>query len=236
MCFELSHALLLRSAKIDRSGGRGDSMNITDYMTSDPITVFSGMPLPEARRTLRENHFRHLPVVDEEGMLIGIITDRDLRSAYPSSVISKRDSIIAYEQVEQKTVADIMTTSCSTLGIDARLDEALLIFDRDQIGGIPVVTDEGRVLGIFTLLDLTAAYRKLFGVSLKDSLLIRIEDDGRQGIVSEITHLFEKMGIHLTQLLRLSERNDVKKIYIRVISRQPLDVYKMLKDNGFNLL
>lgn len=211
-------------------------MNITDYMTSDPITVFPGMSLPDARRTLRENHFRHLPVVDEEKKLIGIITDRDLRSAYPSSVVSKKDSIIAYEQVEQKTVADIMTGSCSTLGIDARLDDALLIFDRDQVGGIPVVDDEGRVLGIFSLLDLTAAYRKLFGVSQKDSLLIRIEDDGRVGIVTEIADLFEKQDIQLTQLLRLSEKNDVKKIYIRVISKQPLEVYTLLKNNGFNIL
>lgn len=211
-------------------------MNITDYMTSDPITVFPGMSLPDARRTLRENHFRHLPVVDEEKKLIGIITDRDLRSAYPSSVVSKKDSIIAYEQVEQKTVADIMTGSCSTLGIDARLDDALLIFDRDQVGGIPVVDDEGRVLGIFSLLDLTAAYRKLFGVSQKDSLLIRIEDDGRVGIVTEIADLFEKQDIQLTQFLRLSEKNDVKKIYIRVISKQPLEVYTLLKNNGFNIL
>lgn len=211
-------------------------MNITDYMTTDPITVLPTMSLPEARRTLRENHFRHLPVVDEDKKIIGIITDRDLRSAYPSSVVSRKDTIIAYEQVEQKTVADIMTTSCSTLGIDARLDDALLIFDRDQVGGIPVVTEEGQVLGIFSLLDLTAAYKKLFGVSLKDSLLIRIEDDGRQNIMSELASLFEKMNIELTQLFRLSEKNDVNKIYIRIISREPLEVYTMLKNRGFKLL
>ncbi len=211
-------------------------MNISDYMTPDPITVFPGMSLPEARRTLRENNFRHLPVVGEDKQLIGIITDRDLRSAYPSSVVSKKDSIIAYEQVEQKTVADIMTGSCSILGIDARLDDALLIFDRDQVGGIPVVDDEGRVIGIFSLLDLTAAYRKLFGVSQKDSLLIRIEDVGRRGMMSEIADLFDKQDIQLTQFFRISEKNDVKKIYIRVITRQPMEVYTLLKNNGFNIL
>jgi len=211
-------------------------MYISDYMTPDPITVFSGMSLPEARLTLSENNFRHLPVVDMEKKLIGIITDRDLRSAYPSSVVSQKDKIIAYEQVEQKTVADIMTVSCSTLSPDDTLDDALLIFDRDQVGGIPIVDEIGLVIGIFSLLDLTGAYRKLFGVSHKNSVLVGIEDDGRENILSEISGMFEERGFFLTQIIRLTDKNDTPKIYLRAISNQPLDVYKVLRVKGFTIL
>lgn len=211
-------------------------MYISEYMTSDPITISSAVFLPEARRILNEFHIRHLPVVDRENKLVGIVSDRDLRSAYPSSVTSRGDKILAFEQVEKTTVADMMTTTCSTLGPDATLDDALLIFDRDKVGGIPVVSEDNVVLGMFSLLDLTAAYRKLFGMAEEGSVLIGIEDDDRDNILSELVILLEQNGILLTRLIRLVEQNEVTKIFMRINSRKPVEVYKLLKSKGFNFL
>jgi acetoin utilization protein AcuB len=211
-------------------------MYISEYMTSDPITISSAVFLPEARRILNEFHIRHLPVVDRENKLVGIVSDRDLRSAYPSSVTTRGDKILAFEQVEKTTVADMMTTTCSTLGPDATLDDALLIFDRDKVGGIPVVSEDNVVLGIFSLLDLTAAYRKLFGVAEEGSVLIGIEDDDRDNILSEIVILLEQNGIQLTRLIRLAEKNKITKIFMRINSKKPLEVYKLLRSKGFIFL
>lgn len=211
-------------------------MYISEYMTSDPITISSAVFLPEARRILNEFHIRHLPVVDRENKLVGIVSDRDLRSAYPSSVTSREDKILAFEQVEKTTVADMMTTTCSTLGPDATLDDALLIFDRDKVGGIPVVSEDNVVLGMFSLLDLTAAYRKLFGVAEEGSFLIGIEDDDRDNILSALVILLEQNGILLTRLIRLVEKNEVTKIFMRINSRKPVEVYKLLKSKGFVFL
>jgi acetoin utilization protein AcuB len=211
-------------------------MYISEYMTSDPITISSAVFLPEARRILNEFHIRHLPVVDRENKLVGIVSDRDLRSAYPSSVTSRGDKILAFEQVEKTTVADMMTTTCSTLGPDATLDDALLIFDRDKVGGIPVVSEDNVVLGMFSLLDLTAAYRKLFGVAEEGSVLIGIEDDDRDNILSELVILLEQNGILLTRLIRLVEQNEVTKIFMRINSRKPVEVYKLLRSKGFIFL
>ena len=211
-------------------------MYISEYMTSDPITISSAVFLPEARRILNEFHIRHLPVVDRENKLVGIVSDRDLRSAYPSSVTSREDKILAFEQVEKTTVADMMTTTCSTLGPDATLDDALLIFDRDKVGGLPVVSEDNVVLGMFSLLDLTAAYRKLFGVAEEGSVLIGIEDDDRDNILSELVILLEQNGILLTRLIRLVEKNEVTKIFMRINSRKPLEVYKLLRSKGFVFL
>jgi acetoin utilization protein AcuB len=211
-------------------------MYISEYMTSDPITISPAVFLPEARRMLNEFHIRHLPVVDSENRLIGIVSDRDLRSAYPSSVISREEKILAFEQVEKTTVADMMTTTCSTLGPDATLDDALLIFDRDKVGGIPVVSEDNVVLGIFSLLDLTAAYRKLFGVAEEGSILVGIEDDERENILSEIVILLEQKGILLTRLIRLVEKNEVTKIFMRINCQKPVEVYKLLRSRGFIFL
>lgn len=211
-------------------------MYISEYMTPDPITVSPDTLLPEARRLLNTYHIRHLPVVDREKKLVGIVTDRDLRSAYPSSVSSNYVKIGVFEQVEKTSVADIMTTTCATLGPEATLDDALLVFDRDKIGGIPVLTEEGVVLGIFSILDLTAAYRVLFGMAESGSVLIGIEDDGRDNILGEIVTLLELHGVLLTRLIRLDEKSDEAKIFIRINTLHPTEVYKLLKSSGFTLL
>ena len=216
--------------------GNGGHMYISEHMTPDPITVPPDMLLPEARRLLNTHHIRHLPVVDREKKLIGIVTDRDLRSAYPSSVTSKHDKILAFEQVGKTTVADIMTTTCAALSPDASLDDALLLFDREKIGGIPILSEEGVVLGFFSILDLTAAYRKLFGMAERGSLLIGLEDDGRDNILSEIVILLEQNDIVLTRLIRLAESKDTAKIYMRINSQRPEDVCRLLEMQGFLLL
>ncbi len=185
---------------------------------------------------LNEYHIRHLPVVDSENKLIGIVSDRDLRSAYPSSVTSRGEKILAFQQVEKTTVEDMMTTDCSTLSPDATLDDALIIFDRDKVGVIPVVSEDNVVLGIFSILDLTAAYRKLFGVADEGSILVGVEDDDRDNILSEIVILLERNGILLTRLIRLVEKNEVTKIFMRINSRKPLEVYKLLRSKRFVIL
>ncbi|MGW8194110.1 MAG: CBS domain-containing protein [Desulforhopalus sp.] len=211
-------------------------MYISEYMTANPITVTADMLLPQARRMLNEYYIRHLPVVDRDMRLIGIVTDRDLRSAYPSTVISKGEKMLSFEQVEKTTVADIMTTSCSTLYPDASIDDALVIFDRDKVGGIPVINEDEVVLGLFSLLDLTAAYRKLFGVAEQGSILVGVKDDGRENMLTELVVLLDTHGIPLTRLIRLNEKKGATKLYLRINSRRPSEVIKLLKKKGFVLL
>ncbi len=210
-------------------------MYIYEHMTPDPITISSEILLPEARLLLNEYDFRHLPVVDEKRRLIGIITDRDLRSAYPSSVTVESERMLIYGKVQKTKVADIMTTSCSTLRLEATLDDALLIFDRDKVGGIPVVTDRDVVVGMFSMRDLMTAYRKLFGVDDKGSLLVGIVDDGRETIMSELVVMFEENSISLTRLIRLNQGREGAQIYMRINTLKPGLVRKLLVRSGFNI-
>jgi len=211
-------------------------MYIYEYMTADPITISSATLLPEARQILNEYGIRHLPVIDSERRLIGIVTDRDLRSAYPSSVSSKPEAVLAFEQVLKTTVEDIMTTSCATLMPDDSIDDALMIFDCEKVGGIPIVSEENVVLGIFSLPDLTAAYSKLFGIAEEGSILVGVEDDGREHILSELVTLLDQNHIPLTRLIRLVEKKGVAKIFMRITSLRPVEIYKLLKSKRFVLL
>ena len=64
-------------------------MYIARHMTTPAVTVSPDALLPEVRTIMNSRHFRHLPVVDEQQRLIGMITDRDQRSSYPSSIMSE---------------------------------------------------------------------------------------------------------------------------------------------------
>ncbi len=211
-------------------------MHLSEYMTGDPITVPPQTTLTEARRLLNTYHIRHLPVVDDQDRLIGIVSDRDLRSAYPSTVSSNQAKTLVFEEVGKMTVADIMTTTCTALGPEATLDDALLLFDREKIGGIPVLGERGEVLGFFSLLDLIGAYRRLFGMNEKGSLLLGVEDDGRPGIVGELAALVEGWGIALTRLIRLAEPDDRGRIYMRLHGAEPAEVVRLLEERGFVVL
>jgi len=200
-------------------------------MTAEPITVSPAMLLPEARALLNEYQFRHLPVVDGDGVLLGMLTDRDLRSAYPSSVLSNSERRLIYEKVEKTTVAEIMSTNCVTLGPDSTLDDALFLFDRDQMGALPVLED-GRVVGVFSIRDLTTAYKNLFGVGEKGSILIGIIDDGSPGIMTRIVTLLEEHDIPFTRLLRIQYKKDGNTIFLRINTFKVGKVYKLLENAG----
>ncbi len=207
-------------------------MYILRHMTPDPITVSPAMLLPEARALLNDYHFRHLPVVDEEGGLVGILTDRDLRSAYPSSVITDSERRLVYESVEKTSVSEIMSTECVTLNTDSTLDDALFLFDRDQPGALPVVAD-GKVVGIFSIRDLNAAYKTLFGVGEKGAVLIGLHDDASPTIMTRIVTLLEKEKIPFSRVLRIFDKQVGDTIYLRINTFKIAAVLELLEENEF---
>lgn len=211
-------------------------MQIREYMTADPITVAEDTLLPEARRILNTYRIRHLPVIGADGRLAGIVTDRDLRSAYPSSVTTRNDANLSYEQVGKTVVADIMTTDCATLPPDATLDDALDIFDKAKVGGIPIIDEEEKIVGFLSSLDLLSAYRRLFGMLEKDSILVGVKDPGSPGILCDMTQLFAEHGISLARMIRLEEKGEGARIYMRLHGRSGRDVEMLLRERGFTVI
>jgi len=209
-------------------------MYISRHMTTDPLTVHPTMLLPEARALLNDYQFRHLPVVDEKGELVGMLTDRDLRSAYPSSVLSDSESRLVYERVEQTEVSEIMSSECISLTPDSTLDDALFLFDRDRLGALPVL-DNGQVVGIFSIRDLTSAYKLSFGLGEKGAVLIGINDDGSPTIMTRLVTLLEEEKIPFTRVLRIASKSEGGSIYLRINTFKIAAVLNLLEENGFSV-
>src|SRR5262245_3259246 len=133
---------------------------VRDAMTSNPVTIDPEAPVETATATMRERGLRHLPVVDDTGRLLGIVTDRDLRSAVLGPVIAEhvpaghrhRLSELA-RRLDDVRVRHAMTWDAVTVGPDVPLAQAAAMMADARIGSLPVVERE-RLVGILTERDL----------------------------------------------------------------------------------
>ena len=127
---------------------------VNDWMIAKPTTVAPSTPMLEAERIMRQEGFRHLPVVEGD-VLVGIISDRDLKEAEASDATSLSVFELNY-LLSRLTVADVMTREVITVGPNTRVDQAARIMLGAKISCLPVV-DGDRVIGMITLTDLMHA-------------------------------------------------------------------------------
>ncbi|MFQ6758210.1 MAG: CBS domain-containing protein [Deltaproteobacteria bacterium] len=212
-------------------------MFITQHMTRNPVTISPETTLPAVREILGKGKFRHLPVVDGENRLIGIVTDRDLRSAAPSSVLPKERLKACHSEFDQTPVSAIMSRAFFTLTPMSTLDDALILLDREKIGALPVVDQEQRVIGMFSTRDLMAAYRRLFGLGERGSAMIVVEHDGKRKPLSRIAKVLEEHSIRFTRLIRTEpEEAAPERIYLRVNTYNISAVHQALGEAGFSVV
>ncbi len=126
---------------------------VSELMTRDVITVRPDTPLDEALGLMLNNHVRRLPVVDEAGRLVGIVSDRDVRLAADSPFLQETPEE-AVEHLAQHTVGEIMHTAVHTIEAEAPVVEAAKLMRVARVGGLPVVNDAGNLVGIITRSDL----------------------------------------------------------------------------------
>ena len=127
-------------------------MNVAEIMTKNPVTVRRGTSLDKAMELLDEHGIRHLPVVDDSG-LVGVVSDRDVLDA--TGWLSPRQREVL--EAPETSVADIMRASPATVGPDDSISTALALMVEGRIGCVPVVQD-GAVTGIVTETDILRAY------------------------------------------------------------------------------
>ncbi len=211
-------------------------MFIHYYMTSPPRTITPDQTVAEAIDILQQNNFRHLPVVNEEGVLKGILTDRDLRSARPSSVARSKERHTVEERVKNTPISVVMSKDCLSISQLATLDDALLLFQSRKIGALPVVDEEEKVIGVFSIGDLLKAYRGLFGLGEKGSVLISIEDNEDPQALSKLVDIMEAKQIQFTRLVRTHATSNSKAmIFLRINTYNVRSVYKALEAAGFTI-
>ncbi len=209
-------------------------MRIRDVMTKNPVTVNSEDLVLDARRLMKENNFRRLPVV-EKGKLVGIVTKQDLDEAAPPPTSATSAHELHYFLSKAK-VKDVMKKNPVTVTPDTPFEEALKIGQQEKISSFPVV-ENGKLVGITTESDIVRFLTRALG----------LQDDGSR---ITIEGLGDKLGNELQQIVSIADKNRAvllsmmslprpeKKdwmIVLRLKIKQPESVVNDLKKAGFNV-
>ena len=128
-------------------------MKVVDVMTKNPLIMTANESIGEADRLMVENGIRQLPVVAGSALL-GIITDRDIRSYLANSLLDESTR----NKALQTPVREIMTTEPLTLVPDDDLRDAVELLIEEKIGGVPVVDEAEGVVGIVTYVDILRCF------------------------------------------------------------------------------
>jgi len=166
-------------------------MLVHERMSSHPVTITPDVPITEALRLMRDKQVRRLPVLDQEGNLIGIVSEKDLLYASPSPATS----LSIYEMhylLSQLRIQELMTKDVITVTPDTLLEEAARIMVDNKIGGLPV-TEGRKLLGIITQTDIFEVLLEQFGARQK-GLRLSLEIPERKGEMARITTAIAQLG------------------------------------------
>src|SRR5262245_32315074 len=119
-------------------------MRATEIMTKDPMTVEVSARVAEAMDILQTLEIRHLPIIDRGGTLVGMISDRDLRSA----------------NGKEESVASLMSADVTTIDPETEVEEIIDLLLELRVGALPVVDEETKeLMGIVSYVDVLRALR-----------------------------------------------------------------------------
>ena len=132
-------------------------MLVRDYMTSPTVTINPSTKVEEALQLMRQRKIRRLPVINNIGWLVGIVSERDLLHVSPSPATSLSIWELNY-LVMKMHVSEIMSKKVTVVQPDTHLEEAAQIMLEQKIGGLPVVNSKNELVGIITETDIFRAF------------------------------------------------------------------------------
>ena len=187
-------------------------MFVINRMTKNPMTVTADTKVDEVAHLMKKHNFRRLPVVDD-GKLVGFLSDSDLMRVAPSpaTTLSRYEinSLLA-----KICVRDIMKKDVVSVNVGATIEEAALIMYKNKIGGMPVVSNMGAVVGVITETDIFKTFVDVMGLA-DGKTRITLEVTDKIGVVKDIAEIFGQAGVSIDSLITCKKEDNKYEIVIR---------------------
>lgn len=165
-------------------------MFVGERMSRPVISVSPEESINDVLAMFRKEHIRRAPVM-KEGKLVGIVSERDLLNASPSSATSLSVWEINY-LISKVKVKNVMTRKVITVDKDTPIEEAARIMADKKIGGLPVVTGD-KVVGMITETDLFRILLELMGARQK-ATRVTVTVPDQPGELAKITKAISSQG------------------------------------------
>src|SRR3990172_11046429 len=202
----------------------------------NPITITPDASFYEARNLIHEKGIRHLPVIEKNGHLVGIVTDRDVREASPSDATLLSVQELHYLLGKLK-VSAFMTPKEKLITItpDTLIEEAVQLMHDHKIGCLPVLEGE-KLYGIFTETDALAHLVDVFGVKEKGTRLTVALDD-KPGSMLQVLEVMKSRGVNIISIVTPSFMVGGKRIAaLRIRTEDYKEIIKDLEGKGVDVL
>jgi len=207
-----------------------------EKINRNPVTIGPEASFYEARALIHDKGIRHLPVVDKNNQLLGIVTDRDIREAGPSDATLLSVQELHYLLGKLK-VSSFMTAKEKLITItpDTLIEEAVQLMQNHKIGCLPVLEGD-KLYGIFTETDALAHLVDVFGFKEKGTrLTIALED--KPGTMLEVLEVMKKHNINIISVVTPSFMVEGKRIAaLRIRTEDYQKIVKDLEGKGFEVL
>ncbi len=208
-------------------------MFVANRMTKNPITVTPDTKVDEAAALMKKHHFRRLPVV-EEGKLVGFLNDKDIMKVAPSpaTTLSRYEITSLLAKI---CIREIMQKEVISVNEDATIEEAALLMCNNKIGGLPVVSSVGAVVGVITETDIFKALVDVMGLN-DGTTRLTLEVDNKVGVVQDIAGVFASEGFSIDSLVTCKKDSGKYEIVIRGAIPSVEDIKAKLELKGYNVI
>ncbi len=206
-------------------------MLVEEIMKTDVVTLPPGATIKEALALLQKHRIRHIPIVEADFSIVGIVSDRDVRDASPSIF----DKEVNSHEMEYE-LRSIMSSPVITIHPLDFVEEIARIFYEEEIAALPVIRDN-KLVGIVTEKDMLYTLIQLTGTHVQSSH-IEVKVPHRPGILPEVTAIFGKRKTNIVSVLVYPYKSDpdYKILVFRVQTMNPLPIIQDLREAGYELM
>lgn len=208
-------------------------MFVAKRMAENPVTISPDASIDEAMTAMRKGKFRRLPVVDE-GRLVSFISDRDLMRVAPSPATT----LSRYEEkslLAKLKVREIMPNKVISVSEEATIEEAALLMEQNRIGGLPVISSVGAVVGVITETDIFKAFIDVMGLENgKTRLTVEVTD--KMGVVHDLAGIFLEAGLSIDSLVTCKQPDGRYEIVIRGDIPDVEDIRQKIEAKGYQVI
>lgn len=204
-------------------------MDVNSYMSKELITIDSSTKILDALDLMKKHNIHRLPVVEGDHM-IGLVTEGIISRNTPSTMTSLDMREVTY-LLNKTSAADIMEKNVITIQKEALLEEATVIMRKNDIGVLPVVEGDNKLVGIITEKDIMDAFVDVLGFFTPGVRVVIDVAEDRKGVLEELTDLFAEAEINIQQIA-VYRRGHIQ-VVVQVDSEDVTGIKNNLEANGF---
>ena len=212
-------------------------MFVRKFMTTKVVTIDPKADIAIARTLMIRHRCRHLPVIQTDNVLVGMISDRDLRSALGSTYFHEFGDRGTGADVQTAVrVQDVMTNDPIHLSLSATIQDALLLIEKRRVGALPVVDGKHTVAGIISDRDLLNAFIRVLGIKEPGSLLGIVVDANVNEMGKIVNAMIDEKILFGSILVNRQWRPGKWAVFPYLLTKNASHLKHRLREMGYELI